>query len=43
MASDALTPVYGDEALRYALALMLASPPAASLLIWLARRRIGAG
>jgi MFS family permease len=42
MASDALTPVYGNEALRYALALMLAAPLAASLLIWSASRRLRA-
>jgi len=43
MASDALAPVYGEEALRHALALMLAAPPAGSLLLWYARRRIRAG
>ncbi len=43
MASDALTPVYGEESLRYALAVMLVAPIAASLLLWQARRRIGAG
>jgi hypothetical protein len=43
MASDALTPRYGDEALRHALALMLVAPPAASLLIWCARRRLVKG
>lgn len=42
MVSDALTPVYGDEALRYALALMLAAPLAASLLTWSASRRLRA-
>jgi MFS family permease len=42
MASDALTPVYGNEALRYALALMLAAPLAASLLIWSASRQLRA-
>ena len=41
--SDALTPVYGDDSLRYALAAMLVAPIAASLLLWLARRRISAG
>jgi MFS family permease len=40
MASDALMPRYGGEALRHALALMLVAPPAASLLIWFARRRL---
>ena len=43
MASDALTPVYGEDALRHALSLMLAAPLAASLLIWIADRRICAG
>ncbi|MDO9367330.1 MAG: MFS transporter [Sphingopyxis sp.] len=38
--SDALVPTHGDESLRYALALMLAAPLAASLMLWLARRRI---
>lgn len=42
LVSDALTPAYGGEALRHALALMLAAPPAASLMIWLARRRLRA-
>ncbi|UVO51050.1 MFS transporter [Sphingomonas sp. SUN019] len=41
--SDALHPVYGEDALRYALATMLAAPLAASLLLWTARRRISAG
>ena len=40
MASDALTPRYGEDALRHALTLMLAAPVAASLLIWLAQCRI---
>jgi hypothetical protein len=40
IASDALAPRYGGEALRHALALMLAAPPLASLLIWYARRRL---
>jgi MFS family permease len=40
IASDALKPIYGEESLRYALAVMLAAPLAASLLIWIARRRI---
>lgn len=43
IASDALKPIYGEEALRHALALMLAAPVLASLLLWLARRRISAG
>jgi MFS family permease len=42
LASDALAPVYGEEALRHALALMLAAPVVASLLIWLAQRRLRA-
>ena len=41
--SDALAPTYGGESLRYALALMLAAPLAASLMLWLARRRIVGG
>jgi MFS family permease len=40
IASDALKPIYGEESLRYALAVMLAAPLAASLLIWIARRKI---
>lgn len=43
VASDALAPIYGEEALRHALALMLVAPLAASLLIWLSRRRLSAG
>ena len=35
-------PVYGPDALRHALTLMLVAPPAASVLIWLARRRLRA-
>lgn len=41
--SDALTPAYGDDSLRYALSAMLGAPIAASLLLWLARRKISAG
>ena len=41
LASDALKPVYGEDALRYALATMLVAPLAASLLLIMARRRIG--
>lgn len=41
--SDALTPAYGDGALRYALAMMLVAPLAASLLLWVARRKIVLG
>jgi hypothetical protein len=40
VASDALAPIYGEDSLRYALAVMLAAPLAASLVIWIARRRI---
>ena len=43
IASDSLTPAYGEESLRYALAVMLIAPLAASLLLWFARRRISAG
>ena len=43
IASDALAPVYGEQALRHALALILAAPLAASLLLWFARRRHRAG
>lgn len=43
IASDSLTPVYAEESLRYALAVMLIAPLAASLLLWFARRRISAG
>lgn len=42
MASDTLTPIYGEESLRYALATMLIAPLAASLLLLVARRRISA-
>lgn len=41
MASDALTPAYGEGSLRYALAVMLIAPLVASFLLWNARRRIG--
>ena len=40
--SDALHPTYGDGSLRYALAVMLVAPIAASLLLWFARRKITA-
>ena len=40
--SDRLAPSFGQESLRYALALMLVAPLAASLMLWLARRRIAA-
>lgn len=43
LASDALHPVYGEDTLRYALAVMLFAPAAASLLLWQARRRITVG
>ena len=42
IASDALLPAYGEESLRYALAMMLVAPVAASLFLWTARRRITA-
>ena len=38
--SDALRPVFGEDALRYALSTMLVAPIAASLLLWIARRKI---
>lgn len=41
--SDALAPAYGGESLRYALAIMLAAPVLASVMLWVARRKIGAG
>jgi ABC-type sugar transport system permease subunit len=37
--SDALAPTYGQESLRYALAVMMVTPLFASLLLWLAKRR----
>ncbi len=40
--SDALKPSLGEEALRYALALMLVAPLLATGLLWQARRRISA-
>ena len=40
--SDALKPVYGEDSLRYALSIMLIAPLAASLLIWIAQRRLAA-
>lgn len=42
IASDTLTPIYHEESLRYALAVMLVAPAFASLLLWIARRRISA-
>ncbi|KQS03783.1 MFS transporter [Sphingomonas sp. Leaf357] len=42
-ASDAFRPSYGEEALRHGLTLMLVTPLLASLLLWIARRRIVAG
>ena len=42
IASDALLPAYGEESLRYALAMMLVAPVAASLFLWTAHRRITA-
>jgi predicted MFS family arabinose efflux permease len=43
IASDTLSPIYGEESLRYALAVMLFAPLAASSFLWVARRRIVAG
>lgn len=40
--SDALAPTYGADSLRYGLAIMIVAPPFAALLLWIARRRIGA-
>lgn len=40
IASDALKPFYGEESLRYALAIMLVAPLVASVLILVARGRI---
>ena len=42
VASDAMHSIYGEDSLRYALALMLVAPAIASLLLWTARRRISA-
>ena len=42
IASDAMKPQLGEEALRYALAVMLVAPLAASLLLIMARKRISA-
>jgi MFS family permease len=42
LGSDALTPVFGQNALRYSLMMMLLAPLAASLMIWIARSRIRA-
>ena len=42
IASDAMKPQLGEEALRYALAVMLVAPLAASLLLVMARKRISA-
>jgi predicted MFS family arabinose efflux permease len=39
MLSDALTPGYGAEALRYAMASMMIAPPLAALILWFAFRR----
>ncbi len=43
IASDTLTPHFGEESLRYALAVMLAAPVAASALLLMARHWIRAG
>ena len=40
--SDGLKPNFGEDALRYALAMMLVAPLIASFLLWTARRRIRA-
>lgn len=40
--SDRIAPSYGDESLRYALAIMLVAPFVASLLLLVARRKIAA-
>lgn len=42
MISDGLAPVYGEESLRFALATMLVAPLAASILLYVARRKIAA-
>ncbi|UAJ12566.1 spinster family MFS transporter [Glacieibacterium megasporae] len=42
VASDLLTPHFGAESLRYALATMLVAPVVASAFLWVARRRIRA-
>ncbi len=42
--SDALSPIYGDEGLRYAIAVMIPTPAIALALLWLAIRQArGAG
>ena len=41
--SDALAPTYGANSLRDALAVMIVAPLSASLLLWVARRKIEAG
>ena len=38
-ASDALTPIYGSEGLRYAIATMIPTPAIAVLFVWLAVRQ----
>ena len=43
IASDVLKPIYAEESLRYALAVMIVAPAFASLLLWMARRRISQG
>lgn len=42
LVSDGLAPAYGEESLRYALATMLVAPLVASLMLWVARRKIAA-
>ena len=39
VASDALTPIYGGEGLRYAIAAMIPTPAIAFVLLWLAVRQ----
>lgn len=40
--SDGLAPTYGEESLRYALAMMLIAPLVAAVMLWIARRKIAA-
>jgi MFS family permease len=42
VASDAMVASYGQESLRYALALLLVAPLLSAVLLWLARRRFRA-
>ena len=43
VASDVLKPIYAEESLRYALAVMIVAPAVASALLWVARRKISQG